>query len=92
MSLWRCAIGDCSTRFEDVESAIVHQTNDHERHECQVCGTIVPEGYFAPSTVSHGGVFQFSPRREAIKSTILAAGFRARVNPLGYLMIERTGA
>jgi transcription initiation factor TFIIIB Brf1 subunit/transcription initiation factor TFIIB len=47
MSLWRCAIGDCEARFEDVESAIVHQTNEHERHECQVCGTVVPEGYFA---------------------------------------------
>lgn len=47
MSLWRCAIGDCDAGFQDVESAIVHQTNEHERHECKVCGTVVPEGYFA---------------------------------------------
>ncbi|SFL03005.1 hypothetical protein SAMN04487950_2048 [Halogranum rubrum] len=47
MSLWRCGIGDCDAGFRDVESTIVHQTNEHERHECKVCGTVVPEGYFA---------------------------------------------
>ena len=47
MSLWRCGIGDCGARFRDVEAAVVHQTNEHERHECKVCGTVVPEGYFA---------------------------------------------
>lgn len=47
MSLWRCGIGGCDAGFRDVEAAIVHQTNEHERHECKVCGTVVPEGYFA---------------------------------------------
>ena len=44
---WTCGIGDCDAAFDDVEAAIVHQTNDHQRHECKVCGTIVPDGYFA---------------------------------------------
>ena len=44
---WECGIGGCGARFEDVEAAIVHQTNDHERKECKVCGSIVPDGYLA---------------------------------------------
>ncbi|MFW6318152.1 MAG: DUF7565 family protein [Halorubrum sp.] len=44
---WTCGIGDCDAAFDDVEAAIVHQTNEHQRHECKVCGTIVPDGYFA---------------------------------------------
>ena len=47
MSLWECGIDDCEERFEDVESAIIHQTVEHARHECAVCGSIVPDGYFA---------------------------------------------
>ncbi|GAB3414371.1 hypothetical protein GCM10027435_09240 [Haloparvum alkalitolerans] len=47
MPRWTCGIGDCDAAFEDVESAIVHQTTEHQRHECKVCGTIVPDGYFA---------------------------------------------
>ncbi|WIV66779.1 DUF7565 family protein [Natrialbaceae archaeon AArc-T1-2] len=44
---WECGIDGCGGRFDDVESLIVHQVNEHERHECQVCGTIVPDGYLA---------------------------------------------
>jgi predicted nucleic acid-binding Zn-ribbon protein len=47
MGLWKCGVDGCDGRFEDVEAAIIHQTTEHERHECEVCGTIVPEGYFA---------------------------------------------
>ena len=47
MSRWGCGIGDCESTFENAEDAIVHQTTEHERHECLVCGTVVPEGYFA---------------------------------------------
>ncbi|ELZ91846.1 hypothetical protein C440_16079 [Haloferax mucosum ATCC BAA-1512] len=47
MSRWKCGIEGCDARFENVENAIIHQTTEHERHECKVCGTIVPEGYFA---------------------------------------------
>ena len=47
MSLWKCGIGGCPERFEDVESAIIHQTVEHDRHECAVCGSVVPDGYFA---------------------------------------------
>jgi len=47
MSLWKCGIGGCSERFEAVEPAIIHQTVEHDRHECTVCGSIVPDGYFA---------------------------------------------
>jgi len=47
MPRWMCGIDGCDAAFDDVESAIVHQTDDHQRHECKVCGTIVPDGYFA---------------------------------------------
>lgn len=47
MSLWECGIDGCEARFETVEDAIIHQTTEHDRHECEVCGTVVPEGYFA---------------------------------------------
>ncbi len=45
--VWECGIDGCGSRFEDVESAIVHQADEHERRECKVCGTIVPDGYLA---------------------------------------------
>lgn len=44
---WACGIEGCDAVFEDVESLVVHQTNEHERHECKVCGTVVPDGYIA---------------------------------------------
>lgn len=44
---WKCGIDGCGREFEAVEETIVHQTEDHERHECKVCGTIVPDGFFA---------------------------------------------
>ena len=47
MSRWKCGIEGCDARFESAEDAVVHQTRDHERHECKVCGTPIPEGYFA---------------------------------------------
>ena len=47
MSLWTCGIGGCEERFEDVEAAIIHQTVEHKRHQCTVCGSVVPDGYFA---------------------------------------------
>jgi hypothetical protein len=47
MSPWKCAVGGCGETFADPEAAIVHQTTDHERVECEVCGAVVPEGYFA---------------------------------------------
>ena len=47
MGLWTCGIDGCDARFENVDEAVVHQTTEHERVECKVCGTVVPEGYFA---------------------------------------------
>lgn len=44
---WECAIGGCGATFDTVESLLTHQVDEHERHECEVCGTIVPEGFFA---------------------------------------------
>jgi hypothetical protein len=42
---WECGIDGCGAVFETVEDAIVHQATRHERHECKVCGTVVPDGY-----------------------------------------------
>lgn len=47
MPRWHCGIDGCEDEFETVEETILHQTTEHKRHECKVCGTIVPEGYFA---------------------------------------------
>jgi len=47
MPRWECGVDGCGEAFGDPEALVVHQTTDHERHECQVCGTVVPEGYFA---------------------------------------------
>ncbi|ERH06749.1 MAG: hypothetical protein J07HN4v3_02373 [Halonotius sp. J07HN4] len=47
MTSWRCGIDNCGTQTESVEELIHHQTTEHEKHECQICGTIVPDGYFA---------------------------------------------
>lgn len=44
---WACLIEDCATEFGSVEDLIVHQASEHERCECKVCGTVVPEGYLA---------------------------------------------
>jgi hypothetical protein len=49
----------------------------------------LPAGSFEPATTSHGGVFEFTPRREAIKATILAA----RLSPSEEeLLFNRFGA
>ena len=47
MSRWACGLEGCDAAFDAVEDAVVHQTTAHERHECQVCGAVVPDGYFA---------------------------------------------
>ncbi|RBI61243.1 DUF7565 family protein [Halomicrococcus sp. NG-SE-24] len=47
MSAWECDIDGCGKQFGSVEDAIVHQTTEHERQECAVCGAVVPDGYFA---------------------------------------------
>ncbi|MDS0297999.1 hypothetical protein NDI76_04525 [Halogeometricum sp. S1BR25-6] len=47
MSLWKCGVAGCDGRFETAADAVIHQTVEHDRHECKICGTVVPEGYFA---------------------------------------------
>jgi hypothetical protein len=49
-----------------VQSILIH---------LDVNGRGLPEGWFEPSELSHGGVFQHVPRREAMKAGILAARF-----------------
>lgn len=48
MTAWTCAIvGDPPHEFDRVEDLLVHQATEHDRVECAVCGTLVPDGYFA---------------------------------------------
>jgi len=47
MSRWECAIEGDDRQFDRVEELIVHQSQDHEHVTCKVCGTVVPDGYFA---------------------------------------------
>jgi hypothetical protein len=44
---WECGIAGCGETFGAVEDLIAHQVEAHERCECEVCGTVVPEGFFA---------------------------------------------
>ena len=45
--MWECAIDGCEFRSDDAEELLLHQVSTHERHRCAVCGTTVPDGYFA---------------------------------------------
>jgi hypothetical protein len=45
--MWECAIEGCGRRTETATTLLVHQATDHERVRCAVCGTYVPDGYFA---------------------------------------------
>ena len=47
MPRWECTIEGCGETFDRVEDLIVHQSTAHERIECEVCGTVLPDGYFA---------------------------------------------
>ncbi|MFB6106134.1 MAG: hypothetical protein ABEJ70_04080 [Halobacteriaceae archaeon] len=44
---WECGIRGCGRAYADLESMLAHQVTDHERHECAVCGAVVPDGFFA---------------------------------------------
>lgn len=46
-TMWECAIEGCGHRTDAPEELLVHQATEHERVECEVCGTLVPDGYFA---------------------------------------------
>ncbi|WP_136689082.1 DUF7565 family protein [Halorhabdus amylolytica] len=47
MTSWECALEGCGEVFDRVEDLVVHQSTSHERIECAVCGTVLPDGYFA---------------------------------------------
>jgi len=47
MPHWVCAIEGDDMRFERLEDLILHQATEHDRIECRVCGTVLPDGYFA---------------------------------------------
>lgn len=47
MSPWACGIDDCEAVFEAPEPLILHQTTEHSRTTCGVCGETLPDGYFA---------------------------------------------
>lgn len=47
MSRWVCAIEGCLAAFENVESVLAHQRDDHQGHTCRVCGEPVSAGFFA---------------------------------------------
>jgi transcription initiation factor TFIIIB Brf1 subunit/transcription initiation factor TFIIB len=47
MPHWECAIDGDDDRDERVEDLIIHQATEHDRIECAVCGTVLPDGYFA---------------------------------------------
>jgi len=47
MAGWECGIAGCAATYGDVTELLAHQVTEHERHECRVCGAVVPAGFFA---------------------------------------------
>ncbi len=47
MCPWACGIDGCDAVFDAPEPAILHQTTEHPRCTCDVCGADLPAGYFA---------------------------------------------
>jgi len=47
MAGWECGIAGCESAYADLTDLLAHQVSEHERHECRVCGTVVPDGFFA---------------------------------------------
>jgi hypothetical protein len=92
MAVWECAIEGDDATFDQVEDLIVHQATDHPRIECEICGTVVPDGYFAirhafdeHSRAEYVRAYDATAadvrRRENIKETIEeAADIREAVN------------
>jgi transcription initiation factor TFIIIB Brf1 subunit/transcription initiation factor TFIIB len=69
MTRWECAIEGDDRQFDSVEDLIVHQSTDHERITCQVCGTVIPDGYFA---IKHA--FDEHSRAEYVRAYDASAG------------------
>jgi hypothetical protein len=47
MPRWECAIEADGEVFDRVEDLIVHQSTQHQRVKCEVCGAVLPDGFFA---------------------------------------------
>lgn len=45
--MWECAIEGCGHRVDAADELLVHQATDHDPVRCDICGTRVPDGYFA---------------------------------------------
>jgi len=44
---WSCGIEDCDATFDRVEDLLTHQVDDHPPIECEICGELVPDGFYA---------------------------------------------
>ena len=62
MSRWVCALEGCLEPFDDVNSLLSHQRDDHDGHTCRVCGETVSAGFFA---IKH--VFEEHTRAEYVR-------------------------
>lgn len=47
MAPWACGIAGCGGTYDDPESLIRHQADNHPACECLVCGDTIPAGYLA---------------------------------------------
>ena len=90
MSRWECAIDGDDKQFDRVEELIIHQSKEHERISCKVCGTVVPDGYFAikhafdeHSRAEYVRAYEASAaevrRRESIKESVEATADMSEV-------------
>ncbi|MEF8791149.1 MAG: hypothetical protein V5A61_13580 [Haloarculaceae archaeon] len=61
--MWECAIEGCGHRAADADDLLVHQATGHAPVRCEVCGTRVPDGYFA---IRH--VFEEHGRAEYVRA------------------------
>ena len=90
MPRWECDIEEDDRQFDRVEELIIHQSVEHDRIECKVCGAVVPDGYFAikhafdeHSRAEYVRAYDASAaevrRREQIKESVEAAANMSEV-------------
>jgi hypothetical protein len=82
--MWECAIEGCGHRADAADELLVHQATDHEPVRCEICGTRVPDGYFAIRHVfdehsraqyirAYDGDTEEIKRREAVREEVEGA-------------------
>lgn len=79
--MWECAIEGCGHRTDAADELLVHQATGHRPVRCEICGTRIPDGYFAIRHVfeehtrakyirAYGAEAEEIKRRERVRAAI----------------------